>query len=106
MKLTKNFYLIWIILGTIIPWVFFYDFFNSEGLNIFLFVKSLFINGAVGGFSSDIIISLLVFWIWSFNDSKKNNVKNWWLIFLAGFFVGLSLAMPLYFYLKEIEIES
>lgn len=100
MKIPKNVYLIFAIIGTIIPWLFFANFFGQEGLNLPLFVQSLFANGAAGGFSADVLISIVVFWIWAYADAKNNNVNYWWLIFPAGFTVGLSLALPLYLYLR------
>ena len=99
MKL-KYFYLLASIIGTVLSWIFFADFFNDNGFNIPFFIMSLFENGAAGGFSIDILISICVFWIWVFFDARQNNIKKWWLVLPAGCFVGLSLALPLYLYLK------
>ena len=100
----RNFYLLMAIIGTIVPWAFFAGFFTTEGINIPLFVESLFINGAAGGFSSDVLISILVFWVWSYTDAQRNRVPRWWLVLPAGFTVGLSLALPLYLYIREGKI--
>lgn len=91
------FYLVSAIIGTVVPWVFFFKFFNSEGLNIPLFFSSLFVNGAAGGFSADVLISILVFWVWSYSDAEEFKTKNWWIILPASFTVELSLALPLHF---------
>ncbi len=100
MKKMKTFYILAAILGTIIPWIFFAQFFAQNGLNLPLIVQSLFINGAAGGFSADVLISIVVFLVWSFVDSKKYQIQNWWLVLPASFMVGLSLALPLYLLLK------
>ncbi|MEM9778036.1 MAG: DUF2834 domain-containing protein [Chloroflexota bacterium] len=100
MKVSKNVYLILAIVGTVIPWFFFGRFFMLNGFDVLLFLQSLFVNGAAGGFSADILISILVFWIWATVDARRHHVRLWWLIFPTGFTVGLSLAMPLYFYLR------
>lgn len=97
----KHFYLIAAIIGTILPWLLFGSFFAASGVNIPLFLKSLYANGAAGGFSTDVLISILVFWIWSFRDARSNSIKNWWLVIPAGSLVGLSLALPLYLYFRE-----
>lgn len=102
MKMTrKQFYLICAVLGTIIPWAFFAQFFAVEGMNIPLFLQSLFINEAAGGFSADVLISMVVFLIWSFYDAKQLAVKHWWFVVLASCLVGLSLALPLYLFFRE-----
>lgn len=97
----RHFYLIAAIIGTILPWLLFGSFFAANGLNILLFLKSLYANGAAGGFSTDVMLSILVFWIWSFRDARANSIKNWWLVIPAGSLVGLSLALPLYLYFRE-----
>lgn len=97
----KHFYLLMAVIGTVIPWWFFGSFFALNGINIPLFLKSLFANGAAGGFSTDVLITILVFWVWSWRDAAKNNVRHWWLILPASCTVGLSLALPLYMYMRE-----
>ncbi|SMH36112.1 Protein of unknown function [Azospirillum lipoferum] len=81
--------------------MFFGSFFAVHGIDVPLFLQSLFVNGAAGGFSADVLITIVVFWVWSWRDAAKNNVARWWLILPASFFVGLSLAFPLYLYLRE-----
>ena len=100
MKNLKTFYIIAAVLGTVIPWMFFAQFFSQNGLDLPLIVQSLFVNGAAGGFSADVLISIVVFLVWSFTDSKKHGIQNWWLVLPASFTVGLSLALPLYLILR------
>lgn len=97
----KAFYLVMMVVGTVVPWLFFGSFFAANGFDLVAFVSGLFANGAAGGFSTDILISFFVFWVWSFFDARKNDIPNWWLVLPAGCFVGLSLALPLYLYLRE-----
>ena len=100
MTVNKNVYLVLAVLGTVIPWILFGRFFALNGIDIPLFLHSLFANGAAGGFSADVLISIVVFWLWATVDAREHQVNYWWLIFPAGCTVGLSLAMPLYFYLR------
>lgn len=97
----KTFYLIFAIMGTVIPWFFFARFFAAEGLDLGLFVQSLFANGAAGGFVADVLISIVVFLVWSYTDARKQGIRRWWLVLPATFLVGLSLSLPLYLYLRE-----
>ncbi|MEM7034676.1 MAG: DUF2834 domain-containing protein [Chloroflexota bacterium] len=106
MTIAKSFYLICAILGTIIPWLLFANFFAHEGFNIPLFLQSLFVNGAAGGFSADVLISMVVFWVWSYVDAKQHQIRHWWVVLLTGCTVGLSLALPLYLYLKESKLQT
>ena len=101
----KQFYLLMALIGTVIPWAFFAQFIRIEGMNIPLFIENLFVNGAAGGFSADVLISALVFWVFAHADSQRHNVKHWWLMIPATLTVGLSLALPLYFYLREDRLQ-
>lgn len=97
----RNFYLAIAVIGTVIPWLFFGSFFIRHGADVPLFLQSLFANGAAGGFAADVLISILIFWIWSWRDAARHNVARWWLVLPASCLVGLSLALPLYLYLRE-----
>ena len=98
---TKPLYLTLAVVGTVVPWLFFARFFLSEGLDLPLFLRGLFANGAAGGFSADVLLSIVVFWIWSFLDARRHGIRRWWLVLPSGCLVGLSLALPLYLYLRE-----
>ncbi len=96
----RHFYLVAAIIGTLVPWWFFGSFFATEGLSVDGFGAALFTNGAAGGFTADVLISLVVFWVWSWHDARQRGVGRWWLVLPASACVGLSLAMPLYFYMR------
>lgn len=97
----RRFYLVMSVLGAVVPWIFFASFFAENGYDIPLFVSGLFSNGAAGGFSTDVMISIGVFWVWSRIDAQQHSVRNWWLVLPAGALVGLSLALPLYLYFRQ-----
>lgn len=97
----KTFYLAMAIIGLVVPWALFGAFFATNGPDLPFFVQSLFVNGAAGGFSADVLISILVFLVWSWRDAGRHGNRRWWLVVPASFFVGLSLALPLYLYLRE-----
>jgi uncharacterized protein DUF2834 len=97
----KTFYLAAAIVGTVVPWLFFGMYFADHGVDVVGFIRSLFTNGAAGGFSADVLLSIGVFLIWSWRDAKANDVRPWWVVLPASCFVGLSLALPLYLYLRE-----
>lgn len=97
----KNTYLVLAIVGAVVPYVFFWTFVSSEGLNLGSFVSSLFVNGAAGGFSADLLITSIVFWLWSFHDARQLTVPRWWVIPLINLTIGLSAALPFYLYLRH-----
>lgn len=96
----RSFYLIMCVVGTAVPWYFFGSFFAVNGADASAFLRGLFANGAAAGFSTDVLVSLVVFWVWSFVDARERRVGLWWVTLPAGCLVGLSLALPLYLYLR------
>ena len=91
----KKVYLLLAILGAVVPYVFFFGFFVTEGLNLPAFVSALFANGPSGGFTADVLISSLVFWLYMF--SRPGGPKPWLFIAL-NLTIGLSCALPAYLY--------
>ncbi len=67
----KKIYLVLAIVGAIVPYVFFFQFFQAEGLGLAAFVEALFVNGAAGGFSADLLFTSFVFWLFMFTQQKK-----------------------------------
>ena len=102
----RSFYLVMMIAGTLVPWLFFGRFVADNGLDLPGFVAGLFANGAAGGFSSDVVISALVFWVWSYGDARRNGITRWWLVLPATALVGLSLSLPFYLWMREGETRA
>lgn len=91
----KNVYLFLAIVGAVVPYLFFIQFFAVAGIDLPLFVGALFANGAAGGFTADLLITSLVFWIYMFN--RKDGPAPWLFVAL-NLTIGLSCALPAYLY--------
>lgn len=90
----RSAYLLLAIVGAIMPYAFFIEFARAEGINLSAFLGSLFANGAVGGFTADLLISSLVFWIYMFNRRNQGPTPGWFI--LLNLTIGLSCALPAY----------
>lgn len=97
----KKLYLVLAIVGAIIPLAFFMQFFSTEGVNLSGFVSALFVNGAAGGFTADLLISSFVFWLYMFQKQKKEKGPKPGLFIFLNLFIGLSCALPAYLYARE-----
>ncbi len=96
----KTVYLVLAITGGIVPWIFFAGFFREHGVQG-EFVPSLFVNGAAGGFTADLLITSVVFWIWAFAESRRTGVARPWLYVVINLLIGLSCALPLFLWARE-----
>ena len=88
------------VLGAVVPYVFFIQFFAAEGLGGD-FVGSLFVNGAASGFAADVLISSLVFWIFLFAEARRVGIRHAWAFVVLNLAVGLSCALPLFLWKRE-----
>ena len=102
----KKGYLILAVFGAVIPYAFFDQFFIEYGFALSEFVRQLFSTSPAAGFTADILISSVVFWIWSYRESRLNDIKNWWLYVLLNLSVGLSCAFPLFLFFRHRRFES
>ena len=94
----KTFYLVLAIVGAIVPLAFFAEFFGAgQGSGQVDFISALFVNGAAGGFSADLLISSFVFW--GYMWSKRADGPNMWPFVALNLFIGLSCAFPAYLYI-------
>lgn len=97
----KNIYLILAVLGFIIPNIFAVQETIASG-NILLWTnpmatfQGMFANRIATTFVVDLMIVVLVFFVWSLQESKKYQIKNLWVIWALTMFFGLSGAMPLF----------
>lgn len=93
----KQTYLVMTIIGGVLPYVFFIEYFFSEGVDITAFIAALFVNGAASGFTVDLLVTSSVFWMYLISTG----VPKPWLYIVVNLTIGLSCAVPLYLYLSE-----
>jgi len=94
----KQVYLIWAIVGAVVPVMFFLGVFHAELVGAVGFVPALFVNSAAGGFSADLLITSGVFWTYML--AAKQGPKPWLFIAL-NLCIGLSCALPAYLYRRS-----
>ncbi|MEH6912407.1 MAG: DUF2834 domain-containing protein [Oceanicoccus sp.] len=103
----KKLYLTLAIIGAIIPYLFFFNFIQINGVDIPLFVTSLFANGAAGGFSADLLLTSFTFWLFMFIQQKIKSYPKPWLFIVLNLTIGLSCAFPAYLYaIEAAKVES
>ena len=91
----KNVYLVFAVIGALVPIAFFLGFFHADMVGVVGFVPALFANSAAGGFAADLLLASFVFWIFMFN--AEQGPKPW--VFIAlNLCIGLSCALPAYLY--------
>lgn len=101
----KSIYLAMSLIGLLVPYCFLFKFLAANGFNLQLLFQQLFANNISAFFAVDLIISIIVFWIYMIAEANNLQMKNWWLYILASLSVGLSFALPLFLYFRERKLE-
>lgn len=101
----RTLYLLLAAFGTVLPYVFFFTFFQAEGPGGD-FVGALFVNGAAGGFTVDLVVSSLAFWLFLFAEARRTGVRRPWIFLLLNLLIGLSCALPLFLWAREGALET
>ncbi len=65
----------------------------------------MFANRISAFFVCDVLVSAAVLVAFMAIERRRLPVRAWWLAVLALLTVGVSLALPLFLYLRELEIE-
>ena len=102
----RNVYLILCVLGIALPYWQFVPWVAANGLDIRLLVEQLFANRIGGFFGMDVLVSAIALLV--FARSERAHLKGWqrWLPLAAVLTVGVSLALPLFLYLRERNLEE
>ncbi len=97
----KMLYLVLAIVGAVLPYAFFIQHFSSEGIGLSGFVAALFANPAAGGFTADLLVTSVVFWIFMFHQQSRGKGPQPIIFILLNLLIGLSCALPAYLYARE-----
>ena len=110
MKLQKI-YLLLAILGFIAPTIL-VCMETIESGNILLYsnplttIEGMFANRISTIFMIDLLFTVLVFFVWTYHDGRKNGVKRIGLVWVLTMLLGLAGGFPFYLYQKEKTITN
>ena len=97
----KSIYLFLAVIGLLLPYYFLIAFIRENGFDLPRLIQQLFATPISTFFAVDLIISIIVFWIYLYSETARLKMKHWWLYVLASLTVGLSFALPLFLYVRE-----
>src|SRR6202030_3821606 len=105
MKL-KTLYLILCVIGAVLPYWQFVPWVSQNGLSMPLFFHQLFANRISSFFGLDVLVSAAVLVVFMRSESSRWRIAGRWLPILALLLVGVSLAFPMFLYMRERSIEQ
>ena len=105
MKL-RHLYLIFCLVGLLLPYSQFIPWIiEHHALNMPLLLRDLFANRISGFFALDVIVSAIVLISFIHTEGRRLGVRLLWLPTLAVVLVGVSLGLPLFLYLRQLQLD-
>ena len=102
----KNTYLFLCILGAAIPYSQFVPWVLENGLRVGLLIRQLFVNRISAFFGLDVLVSSVVLLVFMRIEGRRPQIRFRWLPIAGLCAVGVSLAFPLFLYLRERATEG
>ena len=102
----KNIYLFFCVLGAAIPYSQFVPWVMENGVHVDLLVRQLFANRISAFFGLDVLVSSAVLLVFIRVEGRLLRLRFRWLPIVGLCAVGVSLALPLFLYLRERALEG
>lgn len=97
----KRFYLLGAVAGVVLPFTFLIRFLLANGLDVSNFARHLFQNDMAMFFAMDVVVSVVVLWVFVFAEGRKKGMRQLWIYVLCTLLVGVSLALPLFLFFRQ-----
>jgi len=102
----KNIYLFLCVLGAAVPYSQFIPWVMENGLQLGLLVRQLFANRISAFFGLDVLVSSVILLVFMRVEGRMLRVRFRWMPIVGLCAVGVSLALPLFLYLRERALEE
>jgi hypothetical protein len=94
------------VVGTVAPYWEFMRFVLDRSPAGPSFLEALFANGVSGFFAMDVIVSSIALVIFMRTESRRLGITRRWVPIVGLLLVGVSLALPLFLYMRETHLEK
>lgn len=102
----KYIYLLLAILGLVCTWYFNIQFYlNETDTSILNFIAQTTTTFPAKSINADISIVVITFLVWMIYESRKLNIKRWWIIIPLTFLVAIAFSFPLFLYMRANRLE-
>ena len=98
-------YLVGAVLGALLPLSFFVPFLLGHGLDGALFFRLLFANHISAFFAMDVLVSSVVLCSFVLAEGRRLKMGHLWVYVICLLLVGVSLALPLFLFVRSRKVE-
>ena len=102
----KDVYILLCFIGLVLPTSQFVLFTLENGLAMMLFTQQAFANHASSFIAADLFVTALASIAFILAEGSRLKMKRLWIPIAAVFAVGISLALPVFLYMRELQLEK
>ena len=102
----RHVYLILCAFGLLLPYSQLVPWGTAHGLDLSLLVRELFANRIGAFFGLDVVVSAVVLCVFVRVEGRRLGMRGLWLPVVAVLAVGVSLALPLFLYLRQAHLDA
>ena len=95
MPVLRLVYLALLIAGTVLPWSYFYAWFQEYGWSLWAMVDAWYVSDATTGLVYDLTVSALALTVWALAEAARRRDPLWLAVIPATFAIGVSAGLPL-----------
>ena len=101
----RRFYLIFCVLGILLPYSQFLPWLLTHGLNLSFFFRELFATRISAFFAMDVIVSAIVLICFIQSEGKRLRVRLLWLPTIGTLVIGVSFGLPIFLFLRQAMLD-
>ena len=102
----RHLYLLFCVVGTIVPYWKLLPWVMEHGLNLSLLCQELFATRIGAFFGLDVVVSAFVLMLFVLVEGRRVGVSQCWLPIAGTLLVGVSLGLPLFLYLRQRRLDA
>jgi hypothetical protein len=102
----RRVYLLLCLFGVAAPYVELIPWLSQHGFQLNLLIRELFATRIWAFFGLDVVVSAIVLFVFIFADRCAIRVRHAWLAIVATLLVGVSLALPLFLYMRQRVLDA
>ncbi|KGG12204.1 hypothetical protein EV05_1410 [Prochlorococcus sp. MIT 0601] len=82
------------------------DYINTygPGFDVLHFIRLANINPAASSLSRDLLIGSSAIVVWMFSESKRLEIKYFWVVIISTFLIAFAFSAPLFLFLRELRL--
>jgi predicted membrane-bound spermidine synthase len=102
----RHVYLAFCVIGSVLPYWKLLPWLMDHGLNLPLLCEELFATRIGAFFGLDVVVSALVLFLFIATEGRRIALPLLWLPVIATLFVGVSLGLPLFLFLRQRKLDA